>query len=233
MTNEHKEQWNAANTSTSLLLRILFSDSQKYGMPYGIAIGDGFGKTFSAGQYIRDNSEEHTWYIAGNEAHSRRSFLQDLLTVMGIEGTEGTINELLARAKDHFKEVEHPLLVIDDAQKLNHRALQLVVLLSNGLKGHGGIILMGNTGLRERITEGVKSKRPDYGDIYKSIGNRFITHSLLGPNDVEAICRANGVTSDIVIDGIRQKCSNSLKDISALIQSYHRHSAELDQNFKE
>jgi hypothetical protein len=37
--------WNAADTSAYLLLRILFSDAQHYAMTYGIAIGEGLGKT--------------------------------------------------------------------------------------------------------------------------------------------------------------------------------------------
>src|SRR6185437_13725271 len=42
-------EWQPADTSAYLLLRILFSDAQHYAMAYGIAIGTGMGKTFAAG----------------------------------------------------------------------------------------------------------------------------------------------------------------------------------------
>src|SRR3954466_6351117 len=54
-------EWQPADTSSYLLLRILLGDAQHYAMTYGIAIGKGLGKTFTAHHYTREN--DNTIYL--------------------------------------------------------------------------------------------------------------------------------------------------------------------------
>src|SRR3954471_21288376 len=52
-------EWQPADTSAYLLLRILFSDAQHYTMTYGIAFSEGLGKTFTAGRYLHEHGNVH------------------------------------------------------------------------------------------------------------------------------------------------------------------------------
>ena len=209
--------WNEAGTNTNLLLRILFSDAQHYAMTYGIAIGDGLGKTFTAGHYTREH--DNVYYLSCSEEFNRRSFITALLNTAGIE--EGkTVPVMMEQFTAFMGEKEDPLLILDDAHKLKDRVLHLVVLLSNSIIGKAGIVIMGADALRTRIVEGVRLKRVGFEEIYKSIGRRFITLSSLGPKDVELICRANGVYDDDVINHIKDECKNDLHVAARLIQQY-------------
>ena len=200
-------EWQPADTSCYLLLRILFSDAQHYAMTYGIAIGEGLGKTFTAGHYTRENDE--TYYVAGKEEYNRKSFMTLLMNAAGLEA-KGTVPELMQQFADYVSGKEEPLIIIDDAHKLKDRVLHLVILLANTLAGKAGIVIMGGDHLRMRIVEGVRLKKVGYDDIYKSIGRRFITLGSLGPKDVDLICRANGLYDDDIIQQINESSSKTL-----------------------
>jgi len=208
-------EWQPADTSAYLLLRILFSDAQHYAMAYGISIGAGLGKTFTASHYTREN--DNTYYLACNEQLNRRSFMAELLESMGIDA-KGTVPEMMEQYAGFLVDKEEPLLILDDAHKLKDRVLHLVVLLANELAGKAGIVIMGGDTLRSRIVEGVRLKKVGFDDIYKSIGRRFITLGSLGPKDVELVCRANGLYDEDVINFIKDKCNNDLRTVTQLIE---------------
>ena len=207
-------EWQPADTGAYLLLRILFSDAQHYAMAYGIAIGKGLGKTFTASHYTREN--DNTFYIACNELYNRKAFMLKLMETVGLD-TKGTVPQMMEQFAGHITSLEEPLLILDDAHKLKDRVLHLVILLANAMAGKVGIIVMGGNELRMRIVEGVRLKKVGYDEIYKSIGRRFITLGSLGPKDVELVCRANGVYDDELISHISETCDNNLHNAAQLI----------------
>jgi len=213
--------WQAADTSAHLLLRILFNDAQHYGMAYGIAIGHGMGKTFTAAKYARENS--NVIYLTGSDSYNRKSFLKALLCTAG-QDADGTAPAMLAQLVALIKEKEQPLLVIDDAHKLKDRVLLLLVLLANSVAGTAGIIMMGDASLRMRIVEGMRMQRPGFDEIYKTIGRRFITLNYLSTGDVPAVCRANGIHDEDTINYITDMSNNCLHTATSLIVQHTQQS---------
>jgi hypothetical protein len=216
-------EWQPADTSAYLLLRILFSDAQHYAMAYGIVIGTGLGKTFTAMHYMREN--DNTIYISGCEDYNRKSFMTALLKSAGIEGS-GTVPQMIQQFTGHVLSLEEPLLIIDDADKLKDRVLHLLLLIASELSGKAGIAIMGGEQLRVRIIEGSREKKPGFEAIFNSIGRRFITLGSIGPKDAELICHANGIFDDDVIESIKQECSGKeherqgLHVVAQLVKQY-------------
>ncbi len=206
-----------ADTCAYLLLRILFGDAQHYGMTYGIAIGTGLGKSFTARRYTRENAT--TIYIACDANYNRKSFMMALLHAAGIEA-KGSMPEMITTLGNHLSEAEEPLIIFDDAHLLKDRVLHLIVLLSTSFGGRTGVVIMGNDELPSRIVDGVRLKKVGYDDIYKSIGRRFITLGSLGPKDVEMVCKANGVYEEELIAHINEECSNNLHTAINMIGEY-------------
>ncbi len=209
--------WQAADTNAYLLLRILFSDAQQYAMAYGIAMAEGVGKTYAAGQYIREH--ENTYYVAGTEELNRNSFMKILLTSAGIS-THGTVPEMLRLFTDYMKGMEASVLIIDDAHRLKDRVLHLLVMLANSISGKAGIVITGSDKLRIRILNGINQHKPGFEDLYKSIGSRFITLLSPGPRDVELVCRANGIIKEELLQLIVDESQNNLHKASRLITQY-------------
>ncbi len=207
-------EWNAADTSAYLLLRILFNDAQHYAMTYGIAIGEGLGKTFAATRYARENESAH--YISCNEEYNRKSFLAALLHKAGLEA-RGTVPQMMEQYTAYLGDQAEPVILIDDAHKLKDRVLHLVVLLANSVAAKAGIVIMGSEQLRMRIIEGVRLKKVGFDEIYKAIGRRFITMGSMGAKDVELVCMANGIYSDGLIKEIAEQ-SDNLHSAARLVQ---------------
>lgn len=209
-------EWQVADTSAYMLLRILLSDAQHYAMTYGIAVDSGLGKTFTATHYTRQNTGAQ--YMSCNENYNRKSFITTLLINAGLEA-KGTVPQMTEQYAAHMREQNESLLILDDAQKLKDRVLHLVVVLANSMAGKAGMVIVGNGMLRMRIIEGVRLKKVGFDEIYKSIGRRFITLGSLGPKDVELVCRANGLYDDAVIEHITEQCD----DLHAAAQMIVQH----------
>jgi DNA transposition AAA+ family ATPase len=205
-------QWHAADTSTSLLLRILLSDAQHYCMSYGIAIARGLGKTFTATQYARKH--DHVIYICANSTHNRRSFIAELLYAVGIKPS-GTMPDMINSFSATFTAKDAPLLIVDDAHLLKDRVLQLLVAITNTLTGKAGVVLMGTEELITRITEGTQEQKTGFDRIYDTLGRRFITLNSLNPKDIEVICRANNLDEDSAIMAVAEACNGNLHNINS------------------
>jgi len=214
--------WNPADTGTYMLLRILFSDAQHYSMSYGVAIGTGLGKTFTARHYTQEN--ETACLVTCSEFHNRKTFVTALLESMGQQAT-GTVPNLVQQFADTVTDGNQLLLIIDDAHKLKDRVLHFLITLVNCVSGRCGIVIMGNAELSTRIINGVRQDKEGYALIYKSIGRRFITLGGPGPSDVDMICRANNIKDYHTIDSIKAQCGNSLHSIQQLSAFARRRAA--------
>lgn len=210
-------EWQPADTSAYLLLRILMSDAQHYAMSYGIAIGAGLGKTFTAHHYTREN--ENTIYIPCSNDANRKSFLTSMMQQLGLS-PRGTVPEMMEAVTQFITEGDEVLIIFDDADQLKDRVLHLLVLLINSWAGKAGTVVMGGEKLRMRILEGVRLKKIGYDEIYKSIGRRFITLSTLAMRDVELVCRANGMHDEDVIKYVTTECGNNLHQATQLLKQY-------------
>jgi len=207
-------EWQAADTSAYLLLRILFNDAQYNAMAYGVAMATGIGKTFAAMRYTRENDYAH--YIVCTEDMNRKTFLQSLAKSLKLLPASG-VEEMMAQIIAALKTNEELLLVLDDAHKLKDRVLQFAATLYKHLAGRCGIVLLGNDELRMRIVEGVRLNKEGYEDIYKNIGRRFITLGRLSEKDVALVCRANGLANEGSISCIADACGNNLHQVTRLV----------------
>ena len=208
-------EWHAADTSTYMLLRILFADAKHYAMVYGIAIERGLGKTFSARMYCREHA--NTYYMACTEGHNRKSFISELAKNFA-DDVPDKVPGMMQLVCDNMSRQDEPLLIIDDAHKLKDRVLHFVISLTDCLMGLCGVVIMGNDDLRRRIVEGVQQNKEGFETVYKMIGRRFVSLGQVGPNDAELICLANDVKDENRIGYIKEQCKNSLHPIAGLIQ---------------
>ena len=209
-------EWQAADTSAHMLLRILFSDAQHYAMAYAISMSAGLGKSFTLAHYAKTN--ENVICISGKDTHNRRAFLQSMLQTMGEKPATMT-KDMMKQLVNAICVKDQPVLVIDDAQHLKDRVLLLLALIAAELSEKAGIVIMGDATLRMRIIEGVRLKRAGFAEIYKIIGRRFITLNCISNADVEAVCRANGVHDEDMIACIAAD-SNNLHAVTSHIVQY-------------
>ncbi len=211
-------QWSHADTSTSLLLRILLGDAQRYAMAYGVAIATGLGKTFTARHYAREH--DNVIYLRCHEEHNRRTFITALLQAARLCPSD-SIPDMVNSFTAAVSYVPEMVIVLDDTHLLKDRVLQLVITLANSLTGVAGMVLMGNAEWRSRITGGVKENKAGYERIYNSFGRRFVTINSLSPRDAELVCRANNITDENSIAHIVASAGNNLHHVTELIKKHY------------
>ena len=205
----------AADTTATLLLRLLMGDAKRNKCCYGIAASTGIGKTFTAKNYTREN--DNSIYVTGNATYNRRTFMMHIC-FMAVIDTSGTVPELINRLSENVSKRDDPLLIIDNAHMLKNRCLHLLVMLKTALTPVAGFVIMGNEDLRIKITEGMNLKKIGFDELYEAIGKQFISIPALIYNDTELICNANNVYDEDIINYINTKCNGNLHFAARLIE---------------
>ncbi len=205
----------AADTTATLLLRLLMGDAKRNKLCYGIAASTGIGKTFIAKNYTREN--DNILFVSCNPTQNRRTFMMQVCFMAGID-TSGTVPELIKKLSNYLSKKDDPLLIIDNAHVLKNRCLHLLVLLKAALTPFAGIVIMGNEDLRIKITEGINLKKIGFDELYEAIGKQFISIPALIYNDTELICNANNVYDEDIIKYINTKCNGNLHFAARLIE---------------
>jgi hypothetical protein len=102
--------------------------------------------------------------------------LRELLSKMGKETDGMTMQEMMYKAVLTLKSASHPLIVLDEADKLADFPAVFITLY-NELEGHCGIIVMATQCLEKRIRRGIAMQKKGYRNI-QPCGLRFINWNL-------------------------------------------------------
>lgn len=113
---------------------------------------------------------------------------------VGLRSAGMRIREMLEAAIDSIMQMDSPLLIFDEGDKLNDNVFHYFINLYNRLEGKCGMVFMSTSYIEQRIERGVSSNRKGYNEIYSRIGRRFFELEPTSAVDVAAICHANGLS---------------------------------------
>lgn len=204
--NYQTSGWQIVNTLNYRLLETVMSDAKNESIWFAVSHRAGSGKTATLRHYADVNANKGVFYIQCRE-WNRRDFLLAICRELGIEtNLKGYVNmdtlgELIV---DYFnsRRVVHPLLIIDEADKLRHPALRYLIPLYNATEGILGCVIAGTDNLETEIKRGVKYCKKGFDEIDSRFGRQFV--HLIGATkaDVRTICNANGITEPDMISEI-------------------------------
>ncbi|MGE4501950.1 MAG: AAA family ATPase [Thiomicrospira sp.] len=148
--------------------------------------GAGFGKTTSIRQYANENP--NVWVVEATPARNTGgALLRSIAHECGVRLPRGQIDFLEMALLDRLKNTGG-LLVIDEAQFLNDRALESTRRMAD-MAGIG-LALLGNESVYGKLT-GTR-RAADYAQLFSRIGKRVrLTQCAKG--DVEMLCEAWGL----------------------------------------
>lgn len=209
------DQWKIVETRGYKYLNQLFTDARLYANTYGIIGNTGYGKTQTTDQLTNDN----VFVVKSNEYFTSRAFLEELLRLMGKSGYGGSLASMMNVIINTLLKLESPLIIIDEADKLNDKVLYFFISLYNALEDKCGLIIMATPYLKKRIDDGVSKNKKGYQEIYSRIGRNFLEVPKPSKNDVSAICMANGISDAITIIEIYNKCDADLRSVKRLVHA--------------
>lgn len=205
-----KGAWNLVETEDFKTITTLLDDAKEYSNVFAITAPSGAGKTFTASYYERNNN--NVYHIVCAEYFNRKIFLARLLDKMG-KDSSGSVSDMMDTIIETLMKQDSPLIILDEADKLNDTVLYFFITLYNMLHGKCGIVLIATDYLSKRIIKGRKMNRKGYNEIFSRVGRRFITLDGTDEKEVAAICEANGLTDPTIIKRIYNECEGDLRRV--------------------
>lgn len=208
-------EWRIVETRGYKFLSMLFTDARMHSNTFGIIGNTGYGKT-QATELING---ENVFVVKSNEYFTSRTFLEELLRLMGKSGYGNTSASMMEVIIQHLLRLDAPLIIIDEADKLNDKVLYFFISLYNALEGKCGLIIMATPYLKKRIDDGVHKSKKGYQEIYSRIGRHFLEVPKPSKADIFAIIEANGITDELAKAGIFNKSECDLRSVKRLVHA--------------
>lgn len=220
VSTSYSGEWKIVEDTTNYQkLTRLFDDARMYANTFGVIGNPGFGKSCTAKD---DCKLPNSFVIECNEYFTKRTFLRKLLSQMGVEPGGYQIHAMLDAVITNIRRMDHPIIKIDEADKLSDPVLLFFISLYNALEGKCGFVLTGAPYLQNRIESGADRNKRGYKEILSRLGSKFIT--LLPPtaDDIKKIVRANGVYDEMEITKIINESNGDLRRVERMVHAYKR-----------
>ena len=209
------EKWQLVETRDFKFMNRILNDVRQNSLVVAVTGQAGTGKTACVKHFSAENKDVFT--LQCNEYWNRKTFLQELLALMGVEYSGYTVSEMMQEVVRRLKVKEHPVIVMDEADKLSDPVLYFFITLYNQLEDHCGILLCATNFLDKRIRRGVKLNKKGYSEIYSRIGRKCVELKGIGYNDIGAICQANGISDPNIIKEVVQDSEGDLRRVKRKI----------------
>lgn len=202
-------EWNFAKTSNVRIMHRTLADAQREALFMAVSEKAGSGKTASIADFVA-RDKDHAAYSLQCQEWSLKSFLVALSRTLGVsagryDNTETITDAIVRFFKQRAKEV-HPLLILDEADKLRPAAKRFIIPLYNRLEDEIGLVCVGTENLEKEIKNGVRKAEKGYDEIDSRLGRSFVHLVGYDKKDVAAICQANGVVDPDIITQIWNDC---------------------------
>ena len=188
------DDWCVVETTNYIEITTAMADAQATKNVLWIVGEAGCGKTTAAKHYAMNNKE--VYYILCSEDVKRGDFIREIARVVGVKTAGYTITQSWQLIMDALIQVDAPLLVFDEADKLTDNVFAYFVSLYNKLEDHAGIIFLSTDYIEKRIRLGLQHEKRGYKEIFSRIGRKYYYLDPASTSDVALICKANGVTSE-------------------------------------
>ena len=212
--------WQVVETKAFLEMTLVMKDAQAVKNVTWIVGEAGCGKTTTAKLYTSEHNE--VFYILCSEDMKKSDFIREIARRIG-QKTEGySIRELLDRIIDDLIQMEAPLLLFDEADKLPERVFHYFIDLYNRLEDKCGIVFFSTCYIKRRMSMGLRYNKCGYNEIHSRIGRKFFELERTGAHDVYAVCVANGVTDKARISEVVKDSKEFEFDLRRVKKSIHR-----------
>lgn len=171
----------------------------------------GCGKTTAASVYQSNHKEVYT--LLCSEDMKKGDFVRELAAIIGVNANGHNIREILSAIIARIIQMDSPLLIFDEGDKLNDLVFHYFITIYNQLKDKAGIIFLSTSYIEKRMEIGLKHNKKGYQEINSRIGRKFYKISKNTANDVYAVCVANGIKEDKALENIIQDAASYENDM--------------------
>ena len=224
-------RWNIVETRNYKALSDIFSDAQENALVLAVCGEAGTGKSLTAAHYGAENP--NVYVLACSEYWNRKTFLRELLRVMGKNPAGDTVGDMVDDVVMELKRRENPLIILDEADKLSDQVMFFFITFYNKLEDYCGIVLMATDYLEKKVRRGLRLNKKGYKEIYSRIGRRFVAMPGLSATDISDVCRANGVEGLREIETVKKDCEGDLRRVKRKCHAFNRMRRQAEERKEE
>ena len=224
-------RWNIVETRNYKVLSEIFADAQENALVLAVCGEAGTGKSLTAAHYGAENP--NVYVLACSEYWNRKTFLRELLRVMGKNPAGDTVGDMVDDVVMALKRRENPLIILDEADKLSDQVMFFFITFYNKLEDYCGIVLMATDYLEKKVRRGLRLNKKGYKEIYSRIGRRFVAMPGLSATDISDVCRANGVEGLREIETVKKDCEGDLRRVKRKCHAFNRMRRQAEERKEE
>lgn len=218
------EGWALVSTGVYEEMISLLGCAQRDSQVMAIVGNAGCGKSASIRQYVESHDEAVS--ITCSEYQNRTSWLSDVMEAMGLDPRGLNVSDKIATIVRKLRQLDSPLLIFDEADKMSDQVLYFMITLYNALEGHCGLILAATPYLEKRLLKGLRTGRKGYEEVYSRIGRQCVQLSVPSPEDIALVCVANGISGDRKVHKITSESECDLRRVRRAVWREHQLSQE-------
>lgn len=212
--------WQIVETSAYQEIRYALDDAQHWRNVTWVVGEAGCGKTTTARLYTEEHKE--VFYILCSEDMKKGDFVREIAQKVGIKTDGHNIREIWSLILDDVIQMDAPLLIFDEADKLTEPVFHYFISMYNKLEEKCGIIFLSTDYIVKRIQNGLRYRKPGYKEFYSRMGRKFFELEATTPNDVYSICVANGLNDRKKIDEVIRDAEPCDFDLRRVKKAIHR-----------
>jgi Cdc6-like AAA superfamily ATPase len=212
--------WRIVETGAYQEIRFAMEDAQRWRNVTWIVGDAGCGKTTTAQQYAREHRE--VFYVLCSEDMSKAEFIREIARNVGLRSEGYTLRELWDLIIGELIQMESPLMIFDEADKLTDTVFHYFISFYNRLEDKCGTIFLSTDYIKRRMDLGLRHNKKGYNEIHSRIGRKFFELVGVNANEVYAICVANGLNDKQKINTVITDAGQCDFDLRRVKKSIHR-----------
>ena len=213
-------EWKTVETAALQEMVYAMEDAQQWKNVTWVVCEAGCGKTTAARLYEEEHRE--VFYILCSEDMRRSDFVRTIARKVGIRTDGMSIRDMLDAVTGSLVQMDAPLLLFDEADKLIESVFHYFIDLYNRLEDKCGMVFFSTSYIRRRMKTGLQYDKKGYNEIHSRIGRKFFELEPTGPRDVYAVCVANGLCDRKQIAEVVQDSEKYDFDLRRVKKAVHR-----------
>lgn len=213
-------EWKTVETAALQEMVYAMEDAQQWKNVTWVVGEAGCGKTTAARLYEEEHRE--VFYILCSEDMRRSDFVRTIARKVGIRTDGMSIRDMLDAVTGSLVQMDAPLLLFDEADKLIESVFHYFIDLYNRLEDKCGMVFFSTSYIRRRMKTGLQYDKKGYNEIHSRIGRKFFELEPTGPRDVYAVCVANGLCDRKQIAEVVQDSEKYDFDLRRVKKALHR-----------
>jgi hypothetical protein len=211
--------WQIVETGVYRDIHFAMDDAQRWRNVTWIVGEAGCGKTAVAQIYAKERRE--VFYMACDEDMKKSDFIRELARLTGLKADGYSLRKLWELIIAELIQMESPLLIFDEADKLSDTLLHYFITLYNRVEGACGIIFLSTDYIKRRMEIGLRYNKKGYKELSSRIG-KFYELDSTSATDVYSICTANGITDRTKVNEVIRDAETRQFDLRRVKKSIHR-----------